>query len=240
MVGKSKIIAALIAALPLASGKRSKRAELPEQAGPCAGRLRASGTGRHDRSHRRRQAFGILGPAGADRECHRRRRQRGRRPRRQGRARWLHPADGKQRADRRQPVPLREDAIRSGEGPDHDLAVGVHTQHPGRAQRRAGENRAGAGGLRPRQSWQADLCLRRHRHHAAPRRRTVQVDGQARHPARAISRRDAGHHRPARRPRHHVLRQHRAARARWCATASCGRSPSRRPSGSARCPNCRP
>ncbi len=191
---------------------RSKRAELSEPARARAGRLRAGRPGRHDRPHRRRQAFGILGPARADRERHRRRRQCGRRPRRQGRARRLHAADGEQRADRRQPVPLREDAVRSGQGSDHDLAVGVHAKHPGRTQRRAGENRTGAGGLCALAAGQADLCLRRHRNHATSRRRAVQVDGQARHPARTVSRRDAGHHRPARRPRHHVLRQYRAAR----------------------------
>ena len=56
-----------------------------------------------------------------------------------------------------------------------------------------------------------ELRLRRRRHHAAPCRRAVQVDGACRHPARALSRRRASDHRPAGRARHHVLRRHLVA-----------------------------
>ena len=73
-----------------------------------------------------------------------------------------------------------------------------------------------------------ELCLGRRRHHAAPCRRTVQVDGAGRHPARALSRRGAGHHRPAGRAHHHVLRRHLAADSAGAAKANCARSPSPR------------
>ena len=189
----------------------------------------------------RRQAVRVLGPAGADRERDRRRRQR-RRPTAPSRAApdgyTLLMASNAQIVIN--PSLYREDVVQSGQGPGDDLAVGVHAQPARRAQRRAGEDRAGARRLCPRQSRQAHLRVGRHRHDAASRRRAVQVDGQGRHPARAVSRRDAGHHRPARRPRHACSSATSRRWCRWCAKASCARSPSPRPSGSARCPNCRP
>ena len=73
------------------------------------------------------------------------------------------------------------------------------------------KDRGGAGRLCARASGQADLRLGRRRHHAASRRRAVQVDGADRYPARALSR-----------------RARRSSPISWAAASPCSSAPSRR------------
>ena len=85
------------------------------------------------------------------------------------------------------PEPVPEAAVRSDQGLRSDLAALLHAQRPCGQQRRAGKDRTGAGRAGACQSGQALLCIRRRRHEQSSRRRTVQVHGRHRSPARPLS-----------------------------------------------------
>ncbi len=117
----------------------------------------------------------VLGNAVRGREHCRRRQQHRHRSRRQGARRRLHPADGRQRGVRRQSQPVRNPAVRSGQGFCPDLA-GLHRgERARRAARSAGQERGGPGGARQGAARQAFLWPCRRRHLAASGRRTVQI-----------------------------------------------------------------
>ena len=169
----------------------------------------------------------------------RRRRQHRRRSGRARDARRLHH-HGDQHRLPREPQPLRQGALRSDQG--------FRRRDPGRgfAERRGGQpagtgqDAARARAADPRQSGQVQLCRPGRRVDAAPRRRAVSADLQARPGARSLHGRGAGRAGDHRRP--HADRLHRAAvlPCRRYRPVKCVRSALRRRSARSKYPTCRP
>ncbi|MSQ49806.1 MAG: hypothetical protein EXR30_05385 [Betaproteobacteria bacterium] len=169
-----------------------------------------------------------------NREPRRGQRQPGHRAGRAQRARRPHPGDGNQFACR-QRQPVQQTALRPGQGLRPGDPGGNHGEHPAGASVCAGEFGAGTDRAGQGTAWQAQLRLRRQRHHQPPSRRTVQDHGRRRDGARALQRRRRRLHRPnlgsgatvlRRHPGHRPIPQGRAlARARrHHATALAGRA----------------
>ena len=130
-----------------AGANLSRPSDPPDRAVPGRRARRRAG------ARGRRRDVEVARPAGDRREPRRRGRQHRRRCGRQGGARRLHAADVVGRHPHRQPVPLRQDAVRRRDRVHPGLERRADEHDPGRASQGAGEEpqgvrRARQGGAR--------------------------------------------------------------------------------------------
>ena len=137
------------------------------------------------RAHRAEADRG-LGPERGRRQPAGRRRQHRRRPRRQGGARRLHGGDGRAVDPRGQPQPVREDALRRGQGLRADHAGRDHAERAGGQPVAAGQFGPRTHRLRQGQSRQARVRVGQQRQRRPPRRRALQGRHRHRPPARPV------------------------------------------------------
>ena len=202
--------------------------------GPPGPGHRALRGGRHDRHLRpapRRAPVAGARAAIRDREPRRRRRQyRGGRGR-QGGSRRLHAGDGHGRHARDQCEPLRQDALRRPHRfRARRLCGGRAEPDGGQSEEREGHERPGLHRRGEGRGAQLQHGLLRQRHVDPPLGRTVQADDRGGDAARALSGQRARGQRPHRRPGRRDVRQPALLDRAGARPATCGRSPSRRPS----------
>ncbi len=155
-------------------GLAGGRANVPDPSREARRALPAGRLARHHRPPDRAASVGNVGPGGRRREQARRRRQHRRRLRRQVAAGRLHDPAGRAVHARGEPQPVREDALRRGQGLRADHADRDHAQRARRQRGDAGQQRQGIHRVDQGQSRQARVRFRQQRQRGTLGRRTLQ------------------------------------------------------------------
>ena len=177
---------------------------------------------RHYGAPDRPMAVGAARPAIRHREPAGRRRQYRHRGGRECAARWLHAAPGRYRRTRSTRHSTTSSISISSATSRRSPASSANPRHGG-ASVGSGQDGSRVHRLCQGQSGQAQHGIGRHRNPATCGRRAVQDDDRRQHGPRALSRRGAGAHRPARRTGAGHVRHHCRRRSSTSGPASCAR-----------------